>query len=278
MAERERIPNKQRRALARAERKRQAEVARKRAVRRRITSTVSTVLVLGGITALVLTALVGGDAGLDEPVVLAVAEVETARGRAGCQVVADTAVGAPTHMEQGSNPPPSEVQPPTGAAHYASTVPVVRDGSSRQLDTTALGHNLEHGAVAVWYDPAKIDRTTVASIEDWAERRNNAGFIQPMSGVGIFVAPFEDPGIRSGKAVALRSWSLGVDCDSWDDVASDSFVIETYGSRGGAPEGAAFPEAVLSYADGDTPSSWRELPGTSSTESSDIETPATESP
>lgn len=260
MAERERLPNKERRARARAERKRQEALARKRATRRAITSAMTTVLVLTGVVAIVLMALLGDDPALDEQVELAGAEVESARERAGCEVVAVTPAGEPAHVERGAPLPPAAVQPPTGAAHFGTTVPVVRAGARTQLDPMALGHNLEHGAVAAWYDPEKLEGGTVDMIESWSERRNNAGFAQSLSGVGIFVAPFQDPGIGSGKAVALRSWSLGVDCDTWDDTVADSFLIEAYGNRGGAPEGVAFPDGLMAYADDDAPSAWRSLP------------------
>jgi hypothetical protein len=131
----------------------------------------------------------------------------------------------------------------------APTHPLVRDGADSQLDVLALGHNLEHGAVMAWYDPEQVDNATIAAMEQWSEQLNNTGFAMPAAGAGIFVAPFTDPGISSGEAIALRSWNLGVDCGSWNETAANSFVIETFGQRGGAPEGVPFPDGTIGYAD-----------------------------
>lgn len=198
-------------------------------------------------------AFAGGQQGLEDVVVLAGGEVDQARDAAGCSVVAQQPSGPATHLEQGAPAPPPALQPPTGSAHYQATHPVVPDGSDTQLDSVALGHNLEHGALVIWYDPARVEAATVGEMESWAAELNASGFVSTLAGASIFVSPFEDPGIGSGEAVAMRGWSLGVNCAGWDETAASSFVIEAYGARGGAPEGAPFPEGTLRYAEGDAP-------------------------
>ena len=193
-----------------------------------------------------------GDPRLDAPLELDAASVEQARAEAGCEVVATEAAGDRTHLAAGttlSQVDTGTIQPPTGAPHYAGISLLVLDGTDRQLDVLSLGHNLEHGAVVAWYDPTAVDGDTIGEMQAWSGLLNNSGFTDQRSGGGIFVAPFEEPGITSGAAVALRAWGLGVDCDTWDDTAANSFVVETYGNRDIAPEGTPFPDGTLSYSD-----------------------------
>lgn len=256
MADQPRLTNKERRAQAREDRKVREAEERKAAKRQRLIAALTTVVVIAAFAGLVVAALGGGGDALDEPIVLAAAEVDDARAEAGCEVVARTASGPPNHVDPGTDPSlvlSGGVQPPTGAPHTAALHPLVTSGASSQLNALALGHNLEHGAVVVWYDPEQVDGGTVREMERWSELLNDSGFATGRAGAAVFVAPFEEPGISSGKAVALRSWNLGVDCSEWDETAANSFVIEGYGARDGAPEGGPFPEDTLRYAEGDAP-------------------------
>jgi hypothetical protein len=126
--------------------------------------------------------------------------------------------------------------------------------TDRQLDERATTHNLEHGAIIVWYDPEQVDDAALEEMEAWSNRLNDAGF-QNNGGGAIMVSAYTEPGIASGKAIALRAWSVAVDCDEWDETAVNSFVVENYGTRGVAPERgiSRFPEGVLGYADAEAP-------------------------
>jgi hypothetical protein len=256
MDEQPRPTNEERRARAREERKVREAQERKAAKRQRLVAALTTVVVLAAFGSLVVAALGGGGTALDEPIVLTAAEVDDARAEAACEVVAQTASGPATHLDAGADPSvvlSGGVQPPTGAPHTAALHPLVTRGASSQLNALALGHNLEHGAVVVWYDPDQVDGGTVTEMERWSELLNDSGFAAGRAGAAVFVAPFEEPGISSGKAVAFRSWNLGVDCSAWDETVANSFVVEGYGARDGAPEGGPFPEDTLRYAEGDAP-------------------------
>ncbi len=213
-------------------------------------------------TALVIR-LATGNPELEAPLELQAAEVESARTDAGCEVVATEPAGDGTHLPQAvasGEVDTGDVQPPTGAAHYEGTNFLVEQGIDRQLDVLSVGHNLEHGAIVAWYDPGSVDGSTVTAMEEWSGMLNNSGFSQQRAGAGVFVAPFEDPGISSGATVALRGWGLGVDCDRWNETAANSFLVEAYGNRDGAPEGIPYPDDTLSYA-GEPPASFRDSTG-----------------
>jgi hypothetical protein len=255
VAEKERLTNKERRQLAREERKRKAEEAAKAAQRRRIVSGISTVLVIAVIAAVVWAAVLGGD-DISEAIVLNASEVEDARAAAGCEIVADQPVPPPYgHLPLNGAPPADQVysdpRPVNSGPHIEQTLPVIRGGSNDQMSELQSTHNLEHGAIIAWYDPEQLDGGAVGELEDWSSRLIESGFSEPRAGTGIFVSPYTDPGISSGRAIAFRAWGYSLDCDTWDEEVANSFVLERYGTHGAAPEGnfARFPEDLMRWDD-----------------------------
>jgi hypothetical protein len=117
------------------------------------------------------------------------------------------------------------------------------------LDERAYTHNLEHGAVMVWFDPEVVDGGTVDEMQSWMRTLNASGF-EALSGGGILVSPFEGE-FTSGKPIALRAWGLAVDCDEWNETYANSFVIRFYGSHGAAPERnlSPYPEDAMRFSD-----------------------------
>lgn len=256
MAEQEKLPNKERRALAREERKRKAEQEAKAARKRKTITGLSTLLVGALIIAVVVTAFTGRGGTL-EPIVLDAASVEAAQGAAGCETISDEPLVEREHFEPTAAPPADTLytgpRPTHSGSHYNQTFPIVSRGADNQIEERALTHNLEHGSIAVWYDPEQVDGSAIDAMEDWSESLNDNGFTVTRGGTAIFVSPYTDPGISSGKAIAIRAWGLAIDCDTWDEEAANGIVTDRFGSHGIAPEGsfAPFPEDVMSYADGE---------------------------
>ena len=124
-------------------------------------------------------------------------------------------------------------------------------GDRRQIDEVSSTHNLEHGSVIVWWDPARIDNATAGEIGTWASSLNASGFRRDASGVGIITSPFDDPGIGTDKAVAFRAWGVAMDCDTWDETVAHAFALDHFGTHGIGPERqiAPFPDGVLAYED-----------------------------
>lgn len=253
MAENDRLTNKERRAQAREERKRQeAEAAAKRK-RSQLRNGLVTFVVVGVVAAVLLQAFLGGPETIGDTILISTTEADEARTAAGCEVVADRDP-LPERFHFEGTPPAADTvytEPrPTHSGPHAPGVHPITASANRQIDEVVSTHNLEHGSLIVWYDPDAVPGTDIGS---WAETLNANGFRRDQSGVGIITAPYTDPGISSGKAVAFRAWGTALDCDEWDETVAHSFVIENFGTRGIAPErmAAPYPEEILAYEDVD---------------------------
>ncbi len=257
MAEREHIPNKERRAQAREERKRQEAEAAERQQKRNWRNGAVTFVIVGVVAAVVFQAFSGGSDSLDAAILVSSSEVEEARDAAGCEVVVD---GEPLpdreHVESSNQLDPAtaypDVRPPHSGSHTVGVHPVV-PAANAQIDEVSSTHNLEHGTVIVWWDPGQASEAE-GEIADWSETLNASGFRRDAAGVGIMASPYEDPGISSGKAVAFRAWGVAMDCDTWDETVANGFVLDHFGTRGIGPErnAAPFPDDALAYTDQDS--------------------------
>ena len=256
MAERERLTKAERRERSRQERKRKEAEAAKKRQRDRLRNGVITVAIVGVIAAVALQAFLGGTATIDETILISSVDAEQAHEAAGCEVLAERQP-LPERYHFEANQAPNlatiypDIRPTHSGPHTVQTHPIISDGASRQIDEASTTHNLEHGSVIVWYDPEQVDRATANEMGDWAGTLNASGFRVDRGGVAIFVSPYEDPGISSGKAIALRAWGTAVDCDEWDETVANAFVIEHYGTHGIGPERmlAPYPSDVLAFAD-----------------------------
>lgn len=177
-------------------------------------------------------------------------EVADAEEQAGCDALVVGQLEA-RHYEAGTAPPATELyalHPPAGGPHFVRAhPPVITD---REIDVRNLMHSFEHGAAAVFYDPAEVDGPE--AIEAWARSRADAGFDGRSSmggGVGLTVAPYPD--FTSGKPVALRAWGAALDCETFDQAVADGFLARSYGPRGAGPEGrmATYPDGVVEVTD-----------------------------
>jgi len=255
VAERERLTNKERRAQAREERKRkEAEQAAKRK-RGQIKSGLLTFAIVGVVAAVLIQALVGGTPDLQNAIVVAADQVDERREAAGCEILVERApLPERSHIDANRAPNLDSVytdtRPTHSGPHTPGTHPITA-GASSQISEFATTHNLEHGTIIAWYDPDAVDRSTASEIGGWAELLNENGFRRSQAGVGIMSAPFEDPGISSGKAIAFRGWGTAMDCDAWDETVANSFVLDHYGTHGIGPErtAAPFPNEALAYDD-----------------------------
>ncbi|MTV25995.1 DUF3105 domain-containing protein [Nitriliruptoraceae bacterium ZYF776] len=267
MAERERLTNKERRAQARDERRRKEAEAAAKAKRDRVRNLGIGVVVVALVAAIGIGAWMGRAPSLDDVILVSASEADAAREAAGCEVLAlREPLPERYHFEAPNAPAPdsiyTDVRPTHSGPHLTQYQPVSEDGYSSQLSEVASTHNLEHGTVAVWWDPEQVDGSTVSEIRDWTQILNANGFREnpppgfpggSITGAGILAAPYEDPGISSGQAVAFRAWGTAMDCDVFDETVANAFVAEHFGTRGIGPERtmAPYPEEVLDFSDQD---------------------------
>ncbi|MEX2325025.1 MAG: DUF3105 domain-containing protein [Nitriliruptoraceae bacterium] len=262
MAEKERLTNKQRREQARQERKRkELEVAQKRK-RNQVRNGLVTFGIVGVVAAVLLQALLGGTATIDDTIEITAADASDARSDAGCEVLTfRQPLPARYHFEANQAPNPATIYPdirPTHSGPHSVGMHPITAAATSQISEVASTHNLEHGSIIVWWDPESVPRSTANDIGSWAETLNASGFRRDVGGVGIMTAPYEDPGMSSGKSIALRAWGTAMDCDTWDETVANAFVLDNYGMHGIGPERnlAPFPDGVLAYSDldvSDTP-------------------------
>lgn len=247
MAEEERLTKRERRERARRERRAAEEERRRRARRNLALGWLGGVVGAVAVGALVWASLTGGAEEIDETVVLQPAAVQEAQQAAGCDFLDVPLLPTADHIQPAAAPPASalyaNLRPTHSGPHFPSTHPV---GSFTQtIDERSTTHNLEHGAVVVWWDPQRVADGEADQITSWAERLNASGFDQ-QSGTGVIAAPYEGT-MTSGKPVALRAWGAAMDCTSFDETAANGFVATFYGTHGRAPEArfAPYPEDVL---------------------------------
>jgi hypothetical protein len=77
-------------------------------------------------------------------------------------------------------------------------------------------HNLEHGAVIIWYGP-EVPQSTIDQINDFYQADPN----------GLIVARHPE----LGDEIALVAWTHVARCPRWDENAANRF-IERFGFRG----------------------------------------------
>ena len=190
--------------------------------------------------------------GTDPPEPLSPNIVEQARRAAGCELLVD---GEPLedrrHIRTGEFTPDElypQDRPAHSGRHYGTLVAVPTRAAEQPIDERAVTHNLEHGSVAVWFDLDAVDGEVAGAIADWRDSRGNRlGFASAANGA-VFASPATV--ISSGKPVAFRAWGVAMDCDEFDPVVADAFLIDHWGSHGAAPEAhlSPYPEGSLQYA------------------------------
>ncbi len=87
-----------------------------------------------------------------------------------------------------------------------------------------LIHNLEHGGIVIWYDPAQLDAAQISQLTDYVET-------QVAQGIGgrykFILSPWA--GEELAGPIAVTAWRHLLFLDEVDIGAIDSFVGERYG-------------------------------------------------
>jgi hypothetical protein len=162
---------------------------------------------------------------------------------AGCAEVDPGGDADRSHLDPVDTPPAAElydVPLPAEGPHFGAWSPVLAGVPAVPIDTRAVLHNLEHGAVVVWVDPRVIGERTLREVAAWRDQLGLAGFDNLETGATVFTSRVPDD-LEIGVGVALRAWGVAVDCPDWDLAAVDAFVALHYGTRGAAPEAGLGP-------------------------------------
>ena len=189
------LEEKQQRRLA--EERRKAE--EKRAQRRRSLVTLSLALVVG----LLVVALIAREK--DEESGGASGGVSAAQ--ANCEDVETLDEGARDHVEDGTDVD-YETSPPTSGPHYGT--PAQPGFFSSPALPEQLVHNLEHGQIVIWFDPAAPE-ATIDAIEAAVSDE----------GVALLASPYDD--MPTGSDVVFTAWAAMQECADFSSAVLDDF-------------------------------------------------------
>lgn len=171
---------------------------------------------------------------------------------AGCVLAVD---GEPledrSHLDSADSLRPDALysdRPAHSGPHDAGLLPLPEGVAPASIDERAVLHNMEHGAVVVWFDRAAVDGRQRERVADWREARHDLGFTSRAGGA-VFASPM--PRLDGAPPVALRAWGVALDCERFDPAVADAFLIDHWGSHGAAPEAdlSPYPDGALRYAD-----------------------------
>ena len=255
MAEQERKTKAERRAEARAERKRAEEEAASQAKKQQVRNGVIAVAVIAVIALVMIPTVQNLLGGEEAETTISQAAALEAREAAGCEMVVDGQPLADAQHHDPATAPPadvlyasSEVRPTHSGPHFRGVNDALGGVPTNPLDERATTHNLEHGSIIAWYDPAEVDDATVSDMEDWMQARQEMGF-ESRAGGNIFVSPYE--GMTGDKPIAIRAWGYALNCDEWNQDVADAMIIDYWGTHGSAPERnlSPYPAEALGYAD-----------------------------
>jgi Protein of unknown function (DUF3105) len=158
-----------------------------------------------------------------------VTKVRTAMTAAGCTVTAQPASASQRHMQTGDQRVVYDTFPASSGVHNPATS--IFGNYRLPVDPRQAVHNLEHGAIAIWYGPSISVKNRVALDEFYDDDPN-----------GIIISPIRDPYPRVtypkhkplGSGIALTVWTAPADgagtgtvyiarCPSYDQKAFAAF-------------------------------------------------------
>ena len=177
-------------------------------------------------------------------------EVAQRQEAAGCDLVVDRdPLANRDHLDPATAPPPAALYPDRPAhsgRHHGRLLALPDDTPEAPIDERAVLHNMEHGSVVVWFAPGEGRRREVAA---WRASRARLGFTSPRGGA-VFASPVPAD-VEQPPTVALRAWGVAMDCERFDPVVADAFLVEHWGSHGIAPEASLspYPEGSLRWAE-----------------------------
>lgn len=139
---------------------------------------------------------------------------------ASCQVTAD----------------PYSSLPATSGPHWGS--PNNWGAYTVPQDESQLIHNMEHGGVIVWYDPAQVEADGMSKLTSYVNTQVSAGIsgrykfiLSPWGGEGDLETP-----------IVVTAWRQLLELDEVDTDAINDFAREHYG-RSPEPNGGPGPPA-----------------------------------
>ena len=192
------LEQKQQRRLA--EERRAAE-QRKAAMKRNILTIGSAVLVGAIVVVAIVAQRQSGEGPVQDNVGVAAAE-------ANCDDVEELEEQEAGHIEAGAEHEPYSSSPPTSGPHYE--VPAETTFFTEQIPPEQVLHTMEHGAIAIWYQP-DAPQETLDDIEAVTAQ-------EPAATVTL---PYTD--LESPYTFAMTGWGVVQKCEKVSQEVVDDF-------------------------------------------------------
>lgn len=153
------------------------------------------------------------------PPALAQADLQAASKAAGCELQLDLPDEGAIHLAPGEEPPKYGTSPPTSGNHDPD--PAADGAYSSAIEAPNFLHSMEHGRVAVLYDPElpEADQLALKGVFD-------------EDPAGMLIFPYPDMPYE----VAAIAWTELVGCDSYSPEAIDAIRDFRDQYRGQGPE------------------------------------------
>lgn len=141
-------------------------------------------------------------------------------GEAGCDPVEEHEEEGNKHVAGGTEVQ-YEASPPTSGDHWPPELVTDAGFYPDAVPEESLVHNLEHGQVVIWYDPAATSDVK-DNLEKFTDTQNDpdalpAGATTPP----IITVPYN--GIPEGKTYVMTAWTRSQACSSYSLEAINAF-------------------------------------------------------
>ena len=132
-------------------------------------------------------------------------------------------------------PDPYSSLPAASGPHWGS--PAAWGPSSTAVNDSQVIHNLEHGGIVIWYDPALLTDAQIAELTSYVEAQASSG----ISGRFKFILSPWEGSEDLGAAVAVTAWRHLLKLDALDMDAIRAFADASYLQFGPEPNGGPGP-------------------------------------
>ena len=210
------LQEKQRRRLAEQMRRDQ----QRKATRRSNMITIGIALVIAAAVTVFIVSERSGDSEVPP------APEGVATSEAGCDEIEDHEEEGNSHVAPGTDVE-YKTSPPTSGDHMET--PADPGFYPDTVEEESLVHNLEHGQIVIWYDPA-ASQDIKDNLQELANTANDVDALPAAQPTGpILAAPYDE--VPQGKSLVLTAWTHSQACSSYSLDAINEFR-EKYQGRG----------------------------------------------
>jgi Protein of unknown function (DUF3105) len=129
------------------------------------------------------------------------------------------------HIADGATGAPYSSTPATSGQHWSTTAQWGVYSIAAPAIESQVVHNLEHGGIVIWYQPAQLDAEGVQALTDYVQQQVRSAKFK------VILSPWT--GRDFGHPIAVTSWNWLLYLDTADIDQVRAFLDDHYGN---APE------------------------------------------